>query len=189
MTRPYPSTHPSPPTHQTIHPSICGEFFTNFKSLNRIEISWLVQVLSNFYWFQGSTPSGVADGWMGVEVGIGVWGSVWCTLACTYMHTHMHMHVEHDKHARHGCLHVGSHLQFLYMYTCVCVYARACACMWRYPPCPQMPPDAPRNCPPTCPLPRAAGSPKTPKFNKTWTNRDNLILFEDSLPLHIPELI
>ena len=35
---------------------------------------------------------------------------------CARMHAHTHMHV---KHAKHGCLHAGGHLQF---YTCVCVH-------------------------------------------------------------------
>ena len=118
-------------------------------------------------------PGGVADGWIGV-------GWVWVcggvshahihAHACTHMHAHTHMHVKHANHAKHGCLHVGGHLQFLYMYTCayVRVHACACVCVWgghppmppdtpRHPPCPQIPPDTP---PPTCPLPRAAGSPK-----------------------------
>ena len=47
---------------------------------------------------------------------------------------------------------------FAILYMCVC----ACACMHVHAcgdttPCPQIPPDTP---PPTCPLPRAAGSPK-----------------------------
>ena len=93
---------------------------------------------------------GVADGWMGVLVGMGVWGVSHAHMhahTCTHMHTHMHIHV---KHAKHGCLHVDSHLQFLYMYKCVC----ACVCV-----CGDTP-HAPRYPPPTCPLPRAAGSPK-----------------------------
>ena len=49
-----PSTHP--PTHQTVHPPLGGGVSTNFKSSNRIEISWLVQVLLNFDWFLGSPP-------------------------------------------------------------------------------------------------------------------------------------
>ena len=72
------------------------------------------------------------------------------------------MHVKHANHAKHGCLHVGSHLQFLYMYTCV--YVRVCACMRVHVrvsgdtlPCPQMPLTPPH---PPSPLPRAAGSPK-----------------------------
>ena len=68
------------------------------------------------------------------------------------------MHVKHANHAKHGCLHVGGHLQFLYMYTCVYVRVRACMCVCGETP--PMPPDAPDTPPPTCPLPRAAGSPK-----------------------------
>ena len=105
-------------------------------------------------------PGGVVDGWMGVGVGMGVWGvSHACTHAhaCTHMHTHTHMHVKHAKHAKHGCLHVGGHLQFLYMYKCACMRVRACTCMWVCVGTLPMPPDAP---PPTCPLPRSAGSPK-----------------------------
>ena len=133
-----------------------GGVSADFQSLNVIEISWLVQVLFNFDWFWGSSM-GVADGRM--EVGwVWIWG---VSNACTHAHacTHMHMHVKHDKH---GCLHVGSHLQFLYMYTCACMHACACvcmhvcACMWGYPHasrCSQTPP-------PTCLLRRATGSPK-----------------------------
>ena len=118
-------------------------------------------MLSNFKWFWGSTPLGQ---W---QMGGWGWGWVWvcgevsyaCTHAhtCIRMHAHMHMHVKHAKHAKHGCLHVGGHLQFLYMYKCACVHVRACACMWV---CVGTLPHAPRCPPPTCPLPRAAGSPK-----------------------------
>ena len=133
-----------------------GEFFTDFKSSNGIEISWLVQALLNFYWFWGSIPWG-GGGWVhGSGGGYGCVGGVPCTHTWTHMHTHTHMHVKHANHAKHGCLHVGGHLQFLYMYTCV--YVRVHACVWGdTPPCPQMPLTPP---PPTCPLPRAAGSPK-----------------------------
>ena len=98
-------------------------------------------------------PGGVADGWMGVGVGMGVWGvSHACMHAhsCARTHARTHMHVKHAKHAKHGCLHAGGHLQFLYM--CVC----ACVCMHV-----GTPPHAPRypQTPPS-PLPRAAGSPK-----------------------------
>ena len=137
-----------------------GEFFTDFKSLNRIEISWLVQVLSNFYWFWGSTPLG---GWR-----MGAWGWVWVcggvshahkhAHACTHMHARMHMHVKHANHAKHGCLHVGGHLQFLYMYTCVYVHVCACACVCmcgRTPPCPQMPLTSPH---PPAPSPEPQGA-------------------------------
>ena len=104
-------------------------------------------------------PGGMADGWMGVGVGMAVWGDVPCMHACT--HTHMH-----------ACTCMSNMLNMLNMdasmsvaicnfYTCInvhecmCVHARACMCMCGGHP--SMPPDAP---PPTCPLPRAAGSPK-----------------------------
>ena len=155
-----------------------AEFFTDFKSLNRIEISRLVQVLLNFNWFWGS-PLEVADGWMGV-------GWVWVSGGVSYahMHAHMHMHVKYDKHAKHGCLHDGGHLQFLYMYTCVCmhVHVHTHGDTPHAPRCPQTP--ATHLLPP-----KSHREPKTPKFNKSWTNQDNSILFEDSLPLNTPELI
>ena len=134
-----------------------GKFFTDFKSSNRIEISWLVQALLNFYWFRWSTPLG-GGGWVDEGGGgYGCVGGVPCTHTCMHTYTHMHMHVKHANHAKHGCLHVGGHLQFLYMYTCAYVHVRACVCMGGHSP---MPPDAPHIPPPTCPLPRAAGRTK-----------------------------
>ena len=155
-----------------------GKFLTDFKSSNGIEISWLVQVLSNFNWFRGSPPGRVADGWMEVGVGMGVCRG-------SPMHARMHMHAYvcthmHVKHAKHGCLHAGGHLQF---YTCVCVHVRAC--VWGHPYAPRYPQTPPTH----LPHPQSCREPKTPNFNNSWTNRDNLILFEDSLPLNIPELI
>ena len=96
-----------------------------------------------------------------------------------HTHTHTHMHVKHDKH---GCLHVGDHLQFLYMYTCACMHAHACACVWGHPYVTRHPPTHP-------PPPQSHRDPKTPKFNKSWTNQDISILFEESLPLNPSELI
>ena len=170
------------------------EFFSDFKSSNGIEISWLVQALSNFYWFWGSTPWG-GGGWVhGGGGGYGLWGVSHAHThahACTRTHARTHMHARHANHAKHGCLHVSSHLQFLYMYTCVYVHVCVCACMCvcggtpsHAPRCPWHPP------PPThLPPPQSRREPKTAKFNKSWTNRDNSILFENSLPLNIPELI
>ena len=68
----------------------------------------------------------------------------------------MHMHVKHANHAKHGCLHVGGHLQFLYMYTCVYVYVRVCACMCGGTP--PMPPDAPDTPHPPAPSPEPQGA-------------------------------
>ena len=179
MTWPHPSTHPStnppkyPPTHQTIHPPMGGEFFTDFKSLKRIETSWLVQVLLNFNWFWG--PPG---GW---QLGACGWGWVWVcggmsyacthTNACTHMHACMHMHV---KYAKHGCLHAGGHLQFLYMCVCVCMcvhmHVHVCGDTPHAPRCHQTPTTH-------LPPPQSRREPKTPNFNNSWTNQDNSILF------------
>ena len=93
-----------------------------------------------------------------VDGGGGGYGCVW-GVPCMHAHTHMCMHAHthmHVKHAKHGCLHVGGYLQFLYMYKCACVHVRACVCVCV---CGDTP-HAPRCPPPTCPLPRAAGSPK-----------------------------
>ena len=160
-----------------------GEFFTDFKSSNGIEISWKVEVLSNFKWFRGSTPGGLADGWMGVGVGMGVWGDVPCMHACTRMHTHMHtctfmlnmLNMDASMSAA-----ICNFYTCINVHVCMCVCP--CACVWGHPPCPQMPPTH-------LPPPQSHRWPKTPKFNKSWTNWDNSILFEDSLPLNIPELI
>ena len=66
-----PPTHP--PTDQTMHPPIGGEVSTEFKSLNRIELSSLVQVLLHIYQF-GCPPLEV--GWVGVHGGVSGWGSL-----------------------------------------------------------------------------------------------------------------
>ena len=139
-----------------------GEFFTDFKSSNGIEISWLVQALSNFYWFWGSTPLG---GW---RMGAWGWEWVWVCGGCP-MHTHTHTHA--CTHA-HTCMlnmlimlnmdasmlaAICNFYTCIHVCMCVCVHARVCACVGGHPP---MPPDAPDSPPPTCPLPRAAGSPK-----------------------------
>ena len=96
-------------------------------------------------------PRGVVDQWMG-------WGWAWGYVGVAHVHTHAHAHMHmHVKHAKHGCLHVGGHLQFLYMYKCACM----CVCMCvGTPPCPQMPPIHP-------PSPQSRREPKTPKFNKS----------------------
>ena len=99
---------------------------------------------------------------LGVWVGVGMWG-------VSHAHTHalactrMHMHVKHANHAKHGCLHDGGHLQFLYMYTCVYVRVHACACMCMcggHPPCPQMALTPPPHPPATSPEPQGAQNSK-----------------------------
>ena len=166
MTWTHPSTHPTthPPTKPHTHPwmgnfSQISNLQTELKYLDKLKY---YQILSD----SGGAPPWGDGGWVdGCGGGYECVGGVPWMHACTRMHMHtricmhtrMHMHVKHAKHAKHGCLHAGGHLQFLYMYKCACVCVRACACMCM---CVVTPPHAPRCLPPTCPLPRAAGSPK-----------------------------
>ena len=111
------------------------------------------------------SPRGVADGWMGVGVGMGVWGMSYAcmhTHACA--HTHTHMHVKHDQH---GCLHVGGHLQFLYMYTCACMCVCVCTCMCMHVGTPCNGPRCPRHPSTHLPPPQSRRDPKTPNFNNS----------------------
>ena len=139
-----------------------GEFFTDFKSSNGIEISWLVQALSNFYWFWGSTPLG---GW---RMGTWGWGWVWVCGGCP-MHTHMHTHAHTRTHTRTCMLNMLTMLNmdasmsaaicnfYTCIHVCMCVCVRACACawVWGHPP---MPPDAPDTPHPPAPSPEPQGA-------------------------------
>ena len=89
-----PPTHS--PTHQTKHQPMGGEFSTNFKSLNRIQISRFIQVLLQFYWFGGYPTGGSVGGWMGVVLGGGI------PHARAHIHTHAHMHTHVRTHI-HAC--------------------------------------------------------------------------------------
>ena len=159
---PDPTHQPTqPPTHPPNHTPTHG-----WRILHRFQIfkrNWNILISSSvikFLLILGvHPPGGVVDGCLGVGVGVGMWG---VSHAHTHAHTctHTHMHVKHANHAKHGCLHVSGHLQFLYMYTCVYVCVRVCACVCVCGGTPPMPPDAPDTPPPTCPLPRATGSPK-----------------------------
>ena len=110
-------------------------------------------------------PWGVADGWMGVGVSMGVWGSVPSTHACTHMHTHTHTHA---CTCMLNMLNMDASMStaICNFYTCInvrvcmCVHVHACACVWGHPPCPQMPPTH-------LPPPQSRREPKTPKFNKS----------------------
>ena len=160
-----------------------GKVSTDFKSSNRIEISRLVQVLLNFDWFWGSPR-----GWGWVDV---FWGVV---RGCPHTHAHactcMHAHAcTYDIIGNsQGFPQWGSHLHEIIMFTmcvCVCMHVRAYTCMCM---CVGAPPSHPHSHPPI-PLPPEPQGKFTLKFKKSWTNWDNSILFEDSLPLNIPELI
>ena len=100
---------------------------------------------------------------------MGGWGGggYGCVGGCA-MHALMHTHTYARRHARTCMLNMLNMLNMdasmsaaiCNFYTCInvrvcmCMHVHACACVWGHPP---MPPDAP---PPTCPLPRATGSPK-----------------------------
>ena len=98
-------------------------------------------------------PGGLADGWMGVGIGMGVWA---------VSHAWTHAHACAHTHARTCMLNMlnmdasmlAAICNSIHVCVCMCVHVRACG---DTPPCPQIPPDTP---PPTCPLPRATGSPK-----------------------------
>ena len=120
-------THPL--THQTIHPPKGGKGSTDFKSSNRIEISRLVQVLLNFYWFWGS-PQGV---------GVGGWEWGWwegaphtCAHACTCMHMHACTHAYGIIQNSQGFPQWGQ-WPFAWNYhvyqACMCVRVHACMCV------------------------------------------------------------
>ena len=131
-----------------------GESFTDFKSLNGIEISWLVQVLSNFNWFQRSAPLGggrlVDGGWRGYQ----------CE-GVSHAHMHAHMHA-------HACMHtctctcmlnmlnmdasmlvaICNFYTCIHVHVCVCMHAHVCACMWGHPHATRCPQTSPTHLPP-----------------------------------------
>ena len=98
-------------------------------------------------------------------VGMGVWGCPMyahmcmhiytCTYACTCMLNMINMINMDDSRSVANCNY------YTYIYVCVhvhaCVHMHASVCMWGHSP---MPLDYPRHPPPTCSLPRDAGSPK-----------------------------
>ena len=139
-----------------------GEFFTDFKSSNGIEISWLVQALSNFYWFWGCTPWG-GGGWVdGSGGGYGYVGG------CP-MHTYTHTHAHARTHTRTCMLNMLIMLNMdasmlaaicnfytcIHVCMCMCMHVCACACVGGHPPCPQILPDTP---PPPAPSPEPQGA-------------------------------
>ena len=110
----------------------------------------------------GVHPPGGGGRW--VDGGEGRYG---CVEGCP-MHARTHTHTHARTHARTCMSNMLNMLNMdasmlaaicnsIHVCVCVCMCVRTCACMWGHPPCPQIPPDTP---PPTCPLPRATGSPK-----------------------------
>ena len=120
---------------------------TELKYLDKLKC---YQILSDF---GGPSP------WGGGRWVDGNGGRYGCVGRCP-MHARMHTHM-------HACTCMLNMLNMLNMdasmlaaicnsiHVCVCVsvHVHVCTCMWEHP-------HAPRHPPPTCPLPRAAGSPK-----------------------------
>ena len=161
----------NPPTHPWVgNSSQISNLQTELKYLDKLKC---YQILSDS---RGPPPGGGRWGWGWVWVCVGV--SHTCTQAHTCMHTHTCMLNMLNMDA-------SMSVAICNFYTCINV----CVCVYMHVRVCGDTPHAPR-CPPThLPSPQSCREPKTPKFNKSWTNRDNSILFEDSLSLNIPELI
>ena len=134
-----------------------GEVSTDFKSSNRIEISWLVQVLLNFDWFWGSPRGWGVGGWgWGLVIGS---PTHMCTHTC--MHTHTRTHIWHHRESL-GFPQIQWGRPFAWNYhvyhACTCVRVRACMRMHVHV-CGGQPPTTPHPHPPSPPTPTAAGSP------------------------------
>ena len=163
-----------------------GGVSTDFKSLNRIKLSQFIQVLLNFYWLWGVPPWGWVGGWLGVRLGGGNPHTYVHTHACMCTHmmcTHTHIHMLNMLNmAAAMVVAIFNFLTCWFSISCVCMWACMCVHVWGQSPCPR--------CPHThLPPPQSCREPKSLTVNKYWTNWDNLILFENSLPLNTPELI
>ena len=141
-----------------------GGVSTNCKSLNRIEISWLVQVLFNFYWFWGSPLWGVGSGgWVGGGGGGDRMLPHICTHMCMHTCTHMHAHIWHHRKSlgipqkSNGGGHLHEIMFTMHACVCVCMHACMCMCMCTCVGGTPQPPQPTSTHPST---PRAAGSPK-----------------------------
>ena len=159
MTWPHPSTHPTthPPTKPHTHPwvgnsSQISNLQTELKYLDKLKCYW---ILSD----SGGPPPWGGGRW--VDGGGGRYG---CVGGCP-----MHVRTHTRTHARTCMLNMlnmdasmlAAICNSIHVCVCVCVRARACACMCVHVGTPPHAPRYPQTPPPpTCPLPRAAGSPK-----------------------------
>ena len=175
---PDPTHQPTqPPTHPPNYMPTHG-----WGSLHRFQIfkqNWNISISSSaieFWLIPGVPLLGGGGGWMWVGEGERV--------PPTYVHMHAHACAcAYDIIGNsQGITQWGSHLHEIIMFTmhaCMCVHVCAYACVW------EATPTTPHPHPPTPYHPEPQGA----KNNNSWTNRDNSILYEDSLPLNIPELI
>ena len=206
----------NPPTHQIIHPNKGGGVSPDFKSLSGIEISQSVQVLLNFYWFWESPlgvgdgermPSTHvhthAHACMCTHTHTCIWhhrefpgippkGVAICMKLSCLPCMHVHMYVGHPQppppsaHPHPTAVGSPNHqnsislelikiirfcLKILYLWTLLNYIDYS----W-----------SPWTPPSTCPIPQSQGNPNQKNYNKSWTNQDNSILFEDLWPLNPP---
>ena len=133
--------------------------FRGKESLNRIELSRLVQDLLNFGVLGSLRLWGWGGGWMGVGGGWGVGGWGWGWLGGTPTHVHMHAHAHTHTHA-HACVvsmiisgkwppPLGESLEIPYdvIHACACV-CTSVGCTLSPPPNPiYLPPHPPGGTP------------------------------------------
>ena len=146
-----PPTHP--PNHTPTHGWGILHRFQNLQTeLKYLDKLKCYRILSDS---GGPPPWGVADGWMGVGVGMSVWG---VSHACTHRYACMHAHT-----CMLNMLNMDASMLAAIcnsIHVCVCVCVRVCACMWGHPP---SPPDTPRHPPthlPPSPEPQGAQNTK-----------------------------
>ena len=146
--------------------------FKGKESLNRIELSQLVQDFLNFG-VLGSLLLWGGGRWVwGLWKHLGAWGLSPHACTCMHMHTHtckcMYRNCKWPPTWRHPCL---SCLTCMCVHACVHVHAFVCAWDTPYTPIP----DPTSIHPSTTPW----GDPQNwSKFNNTWTNQDISIPFE-----------
>ena len=180
------------PTHQPTHPPTHPLNHTpthGWGSLHRFQIfkrNWNISISSSaieFWLILGVPPLG-SGGW--VDVGGGWWEGAHHThahaRACTRMHARAYDIIGNSQGFPQWGQPFAWNYHVYHVRVCVCARACMCTCVGGTPQTAPTPINPP-------PPPQGRREPKTPKFNKFWTNRDNSILFEDSLPLNIPELI
>ena len=167
----------TPPTCTPNVVYMSAQVFRDPKSSNRIQISWFVQFLLTFDWFQGSPLGGWkwvdGDGTLSGCLG-GALHMCTCTHACTHVHARAYMY-KHDNFMQMAApigkswgiplWHHRSHARVC-MYMCTCV---------------GHPPKHPERVPTPSPhLPPPRGDPRNQlKFDNTWTNQDISIPFEN----------
>ena len=133
-------------------------------SLHRFQIfkqNWNISILSSVIEFLliWGVPW-VGVGWVGLNGSLGMmWGWQW--------------HGDDGDNGEDTTITINMLAAICNFFTCLCLCVHTCV----------------GTPPPPSTHPQSCREPKSPKFSKSWTNWDNSILFEDSLPLNTPELI